>query len=223
MATVPDAADTTETLADLVAQLGDIPLDRIRLRPAPGMATEADVLAALSAPRKRLCELIDGVLVEKAVGTREGLLAGIILHHIWDYLDRHDLGIALPGDSAVRLKIGLVRIPDVCFISWERLPEDELPDEAIAGVVPELAVEVLSERNTRKEIERKLKDYFQAGVRLVWLVDPRTQTALVHTSVARSRKLSGEQALGGGELLPGFTLSLKDLFARTRRKKRKPR
>src|SRR5438309_11412454 len=111
MATAEAVAAPAETLADLVARLGEIPLDRIRLQPAPGTATEVDVVAAMEAAHKRLCELVDGVLVEKAVGTTEGLLAGLILHYLWTFLNEHDLGLALPGDSAVRLRIGLVRIP----------------------------------------------------------------------------------------------------------------
>jgi Uma2 family endonuclease len=129
----------------------------------------------------------------------------------------------LPGDIAVRLKIGLVRIPDVCFISWDRLPGGELPDEAIAGVIPNLAVEVLSKSNTPKEMERKLREYFKAGVQLVWLVDPKTQTARVYSSPTKVRRISKDQALDGGEVLPGFVLPLKELFNRGRRRKRKSR
>jgi Uma2 family endonuclease len=213
-------AETADTLADLVKQLGDIPLERIHLKPAPGTATEKDLLAALEAPRKRICELVDGVLVEKPVSTKEGLLAGLIGKALWNYLDEHDLGIVVPGDSPLRLWLGLVRIPDVSFISWERLPGGELPDEAIASVVPDLAVEVLSKSNTKPEMKRKLREYFQAGVRLVWLVQPRTQTAQLYTSPTKVRRVGKEQAIDGGEVLPGFTLSLKWLF--TRGKKRRP-
>ena len=193
--------------------------------PATHAPTELLDAAALTAMRdagdRRLCELVDGVLVEKAVGTKEGLLAGLILYHLWAFLEQHDLGIGLPGDSPVRLKLRLVRIPDVCFISWDRLPTGEIPDEAIAGVVPDLAVEVLSESNTRAEMERKLREYFQAGVRLVWLVDPKTQTARAYTSPAKSRRIGKDQALDGGQVLPGFTLPLKQLFARAKRRPRR--
>lgn len=223
MATTTDLISGPETFAELLEQLGGIPAERVMLRPAPGTATEEDVVAAMALPRKRICELIDGVLVEKAMGTKEGMLGGIILQHFWNYLDEDDLGIALPGDSAFRLKIGLIRIPDVCFISWDRLPSGELPDEAISGVVPNLAVEVLSKSNTPKEMTRKLQDYFQAGVQLVWMVDPKPQTALAYTSATRSRYIGKDESLSGGKILPGFTLSLKSLFERGRRKKRKAR
>src|SRR4051794_3651733 len=90
---------SAETLADLVAQLGDIPLERIRLRPPPGTATEADLIAALEAPRKRICELVDGVLVEKPVGTKEALLAGVIVQLLWNFVEPDDLGVVIPADG----------------------------------------------------------------------------------------------------------------------------
>jgi Uma2 family endonuclease len=212
------AGPPPETLAELMERLGDVPLERIRLRPPPGTATEEDVLAALDSPRKRLCELVHGVLVEKAMGTREALLAVLIAHFLWNYLEIHDLGIALGADGALRLVPGLVRIPDVCFISWTRLPQGKLPPERIARLAPDLAVEVLSEGNTRKEIQLKIRDYFLAGAQLVWVVYPKTQTAEVYTSPTRRRRVGKNQALEGGPVLPGFRLPLRELFARAERR-----
>jgi hypothetical protein len=68
-------AKTGETFADLHNRLGEVPLDRIRMKPAPGTATEEDLRRA----RKPTCELVDGVLVEKPMGTRESLLAAYII------------------------------------------------------------------------------------------------------------------------------------------------
>jgi Uma2 family endonuclease len=209
---------TVETFAELLEQLGDVPLDRIRMRPPPGTATEEDVVAAWRAPRKRLCELVDRVLVEKAMGTKEGLLGGLIVHLLWDYLEDKDVGLAFGADGPFRLIPGLVRLPDASYISWERVPGHELSDAPIADLVPDLAVEVLSAGNTKKEMQRKLRDYFLAGVRLVWLVEPKTQTAEVYTSPEDVRRVGKNQALDGGAVLPGFTLPLKELFARGRRK-----
>jgi hypothetical protein len=73
MISVSTPTVTIETLADLLEQLGGIAPDRVRFRPAPGTATEKDVLA-IHDREGRLCELADGVLVEKAVGLRESLL-----------------------------------------------------------------------------------------------------------------------------------------------------
>jgi Uma2 family endonuclease len=214
------AAEPDETLADLVERLGDIPLQRIRLRPAPGTATEADVIAALDAPRKRICELVDGVLVEKAVGTREAILAGLIVHLMWNYLEKDDLGVVIPADGPLRLWLGLVRIPDVSFVSWERIPGGEFPDEPVASLIPDLAVEVLSKGNTKQEMERKLREYFRAGVRLVWYIDPRTQTARVFTSPTKVRRIGKDDSLEGGNVLPGFVMPLRKLFTRGIRKRK---
>jgi Uma2 family endonuclease len=209
-----------ETFADLLRELGDIPLERIRLQPAPGTASEADVVAASEAPQKRLCELVDGVLVEKPMGTKESLLALFLGHLMWDFLEENDLGILLGADGMLRIKLGLVRIPDLSFISWDRLPGGKLPDEAIAGIVPDLVVEVLSQGNTRREMERKLKEYFQCGVRLVWLLDPKTQTAKEYTSPAKVRRIGKDQNLDGGDVLPGFRVPLKKLFAAMARRRK---
>jgi Uma2 family endonuclease len=207
-----------ETLADLLHQLGDVPLDRIRRKPAPGTATEEDVIAARESPARRLCELVDGVLVEKAMGTRESFLALVLGHLLWDFLEQHDLGQPLGADGTLRLMPKLVRIPDVSFVSWDKLPARELPDQAIADLVPDLAVEVISKRNTPGEMRRKLRDYFLAGVRLVWLIYPKTQTAEVYRAPDRKRRVGKTGALDGEDVLPGFKLPLSELFARLRRK-----
>jgi Uma2 family endonuclease len=210
----PSEADT---LADLLERLGDVPLNRIRMHPAPGTATEEDVVVALEAMDKRLCELVDGVLVEKAMGTKESLLAGFILHRLHVFLDEHDLGLPFGADGAMRLMKGLVRIPDVSFVSWQRLPEG-VPDEPIAGLVPDLAVEVLSRSNTKGETRRKLRDYFLAGGKLAWLIQPRTETAEVYRAPDRKKRVGKAGTLDGGDVLPGFRISLQELFARANRK-----
>jgi len=209
-----------ETFAEVLERIGDVPLNRVRLWPMPGTATEKDVIAAMEAPRKRLCELVDGVLVEKAEGTREALLAGVLVRLLWEFVEPDDMGVVLPGDASLRLFPGLVRFPDVSYISWKTIGADEFPDAPIASLSPDLAVEVISQGNTKKEMERKLRDYFVNGVRLVWLVYPKTQTAEVYTSPDAMRRVGKNHALDGGDVLPGFQLSLKDLFARPKRRKR---
>ena len=206
-----------ESFADLLERIGGVPLDRIRIPPAAGTATEQDVVAALEAADKRLCELVDGVLVEKAMGTKESLLAGFILHRLHFFLDENDLGLPFGADGAMRLMKGLVRIPDVSFVSWQQMP-DGLPDEAIASLIPDLAVEVVSRRNTKGEILRKLRDYFLAGVQLVWVIQPRTETAEVYRAPDRKKRVAKAGVLDGGDVLPGFRLPLPELFARANRK-----
>jgi Uma2 family endonuclease len=210
-----------DNFAELLDRLGNVPLERIRMHPTPGTATEADVLRLLEAPRKRICELIDGVLVEKPVGFRESTIAGIIIQHIWNYLDKDDLGVAFSPDAPIRIQTGRVRFPDTGFISWKRFPNEELPDDKISKVMANLAVEVLSESNTEKEMELKLDDYFASGVELVWIVDPKTETVAVYISRQNPSVLDITNVLDGGHVLPGFKLPIKKLFARIHRRKKK--
>jgi Uma2 family endonuclease len=201
------------TFADLWAGLGEIPLNRIRMSPPPGTATEEDVLKT-DAHTDRICELIDGVLVEKTMGYYESLLAVKIIQLIAAFVDKHDLGIVLGEGGMLRILPRQVRIPDVCFIAWERFPNRQLPREPIPALAPDLAIEVLSEGNTKQEMQRKLRDYFAAGVRLVWYIDPRTRSAKSYTSETQCVELTEAQSISGGDVLPGFELSLSALFAK---------
>lgn len=209
------ALATTEspTIADLLAELGDIPPHRVLLRPYPGTATEQDVID-IQARHKRLCELVDGVLVEKTLGYEESALTVLIATYLVNFVRPHDLGIVAGADGTLRLRPGLVRIPDVSFVSWARLPERQSPGKPIPDLAPDLAVEVLSERNTPKEMGRKLGEYFSVGVRLVWYVDPKARTVEVFTAVDRSTMLDEGRTLDGGDVLPGFVLPLRELFPR---------
>ena len=202
------------TAADLVERFGPIPLCRIRLHPPPGSATERDVVE-IHDREDRLCELVDGVLVEKTVGTYESYLAVLLAQLLGDYVRRHDLGILLGADGMLRLVPELVRIPDLSFISWQRLPGREVPDQPIADLVPDLAIEVISRSNTRKEMERKLAEYFSVGVRQVWYVDhsPRRQVR-VYASPTECLTLGEQEVIEGGDVLPGFRLELAQLFAK---------
>ena len=206
------SAGTIETLSDLLEQLGDVTPERVRFRPAPGTATERDVLEA-HGREGRLCELVDGVLVEKGMGFLESLLAGALIESIRSFIRPLNLGLVTGEAGMMRLAPGLVRIPDVAFISWERLPGRRVPAEPIPDLAPDLAVEVLSESNTEGEMARKRHEYFGAGVQLVWIVDPTSRTVAVYNTPDQSTVLQETQTLEGGTVLPGFALPLQDLFA----------
>jgi Uma2 family endonuclease len=205
-------AVSLETLADLLEHLGGIAPERVRLHPAPGMATEDDLLSVHD-HQGRLCELVDGVLVEKAMGFRESLLAGALIEAMRRFVRQHNLGLVTAPDGMLRLAAGLVRIPDVAFISWDRLPDRRVPTAPIPALAPDLAIEVLSAGNTSREMARKCREYFAAGVRLVWLVDPEARTVAVYTAPETPTVLSEEDSLHGDAVLPGFGLSIRALFA----------
>jgi Uma2 family endonuclease len=206
------------TLGDLATHFGALPYGRIRHDPPPGSATEQDVIA-IHDRENRLYELVEGVLVEKTMGTQESWLGGELFRFLAGYVAEHELGFVLPADGMTRLAPGLVRIPDVSFVSWSRVPRREIPHQPILDLAPDLAVEVLSPGNTPQEMRRKLRDYFSAGVQEVWYVDPQTRSVTVFRSAKRSLTLREGDELGS-RLLPGFSLPLKKLFARLPRKSR---
>lgn len=200
------------TVADLLEQLGNVPANRVHLVPAPGTATEKDLLNLLD-HHDKICELVDGVLVEKTMGYIESLLAIYIARKIGDFVESHKLGIVLGEAGTLRVLPKQVRIPDICFIGWKKFPGGILPKVQIPEVAPDLAVEILSPGNSEGELRRKLDDYFAAGVELVWYIDPTTRTAKVYTAPDQCTVLDESQSLSGGKVLPGFELSLKVLFA----------
>jgi Uma2 family endonuclease len=113
----------------------------------------------------------------------------------------------------IRFPGNQIRMPDVAFFSWARLPDGEIPDDPAPEIAPDLAVEVLSRSNSAGEMSRKLREYFEAGVRLVWYVDPLAKSVTVYTSLARSKVVPLTGTLDGGKVLPGFELPVRDLFA----------
>jgi Uma2 family endonuclease len=196
----------------LVERFGAIPLSRVRTTPPPGSATEEDVIA-IHDRENRLCELLDGTLMEKTVGNYESYLAGVLVRLLGDFVAEKNLGIVLPPDGMMRLAPGLVRLPDVSFISWKRLPARRIPRDAIWNLAPDLAVEIISKGNTREEMDRKLIDYFAAGVRLVWYIYPTACEARVYLAPDNYAALGAQDTLDGGDVLPGFRLPLQTLFA----------
>jgi Uma2 family endonuclease len=201
-----------ETIADLVEQLGSIPLRRIRMTPAPGTATEADLLEAEQRYHS-LFELVDGVLVEKGMGYRESILACVIIRLLIDFAHPRNLGVVSGADGFLRLFPGLVRAPDVAFASWDRFPDRRIPKEPIPTLAPDLVVEVLSESNTDKEMERKRGEFFSQGVSVIWEIDPRARIATVYRRDGTETVLKEGDRLDGGDVLPGFSLELSELFA----------
>ena len=214
MASAPpltDIGSTSWTAVDLVDRFGPIPLERILNPPEAGTATVQDVIR-LHDEQNRLCELIDGTLVEKVMGFFESILAGALIEALRQFVYPRGLGEVAGEGGMVELLPDQVRIPDVCFVSKERVAAAKLRQDPVPEFAPDLAVEVLSKSNTRQEMERKLVDYFASGVRLVWYIDPPTQVVRVYTAPDQVVELRRGDTLTGGEVLPGFELSLESYF-----------
>src|SRR5205814_387853 len=129
-----------KTLADLLNRLGGIPADRVRFRPFPGTATVQDVID-VQRREGRLCELVEGVLLEKAMGYNESSLAVFLCGLLNTFVIPRNLGLVTGSDGTVELLADLVRIPDVAFTSWDRLPGRQRPKVPVPRLAPDLAVE----------------------------------------------------------------------------------
>jgi Uma2 family endonuclease len=109
----------------------------------------------------------------------------------------------------------VVRIPDVSFIAQARLPDGSVPEGFIPGA-PDLAVEIVSPGDRAEEVYGKVREYLDAGARLVWVVWPRHRAVTAYPPDGQSRELREDDELDGGAVLPGFRVRVGDLFADVR-------
>lgn len=163
---------------------------------------------------KRLYELIDGTLVEKSIGWQDSLLAGILVQWLNNYLDSNHIGVATGADGMTRLFGDTVRGPDVAFVAWDRLPDGHMPTAPIPDLVPNFVIEVLSTSNTYAEMSRKRREYFHAGVELLWMVEHRTRTVTVFRSTQDATVYTDVAIIDGGQVLPGWQVDIGELFSR---------
>ena len=155
--------------------------------------------------------MIDGTLVEKPSSWVKARLGMDLAIELGMHVRTTNLGVVCGANGTLRMaSSGLVRLPDISFVSLKRLPGTWEP---IPTLAPDLAVEVLSESNTPAEIDQKLREYFQSGTRLVWVIDPRPRTvAVYHAPGEPTRVLQVSDALDGEQVVPGFLLPVADLF-----------
>jgi Uma2 family endonuclease len=208
----PDAPSESagpQTIAELLDELGGIDPARVLCQPPPGLATEADLLRKIEA-EDQLVELIDGVLVEKPMGHRESRLAIWLAVELGIYLKQHPLGRVSGPDGPFRLRPRRVRLPDLAFVSFAQIPRETDLDAPIVNWVPELTIEVLSPGNTRREMDRKRKEYFTAGVQRVWELDPIQRVVRVYRNADAFDEYRDGDVIPGEPVLPGFRCAVTD-------------
>jgi Uma2 family endonuclease len=163
-----------------------------------------------------LYEVIDGRRVElPPMSAYAGAIASRLVSKLNEFAGPRNLGEAV-GEVLFHLPLppDRNRRPDVAFVSYQRWARGRQipPDDNAWDVVPDLAVEVVSPTDVADDILERIEEYFQASVRLVWLVYPRRRTIHVYESLTQIRVLTGADALDGGNVLAGFRLPLPDLF-----------
>ena len=159
-------------------------------------------------------ELVQGEIIRlMPTGHSHGYIEALLAALLVMFVRKHKLGRVLTGEVGVYTERDpdTVRGMDVAFISNERLAE--VTSKSYLDVAPELVVEVMSPDDRWTVIQQKLAEYFTIGVQLIWVVDPRLEQVHVYRSLTDIERLTNEDMLTGGEVLPGFELSVAELFA----------
>ena len=166
-------------------------------------------------PKHPRYELVKGVLIELMAASREHEHVGSLVNwrmaaHVFPNglgeVYTSNRGYVTGPDSPATS-----RMPDVSFVSTERLNQPELAGMLYNGA-PDLAVEILSDSNTLAEIAQKVSEYLNAGGRAVWVIDIDARTLTVHTAAAPPLTLTDTDTIDGGDYLPGFSCPVADLL-----------
>ncbi len=170
-------------------------------------------LAAM--PDRKDFELVDGQLVERRMGNKSSWVATQIAKLLGNYVDEHNLGWVFTSEAGYRLDPShpnTLRKPDVSFVRFGRLPNEE-PADAYDNLAPDWAIEVLSPGDTVLELEEKIDEYLGAGVRLVWVVNPDLKVVKVHVANSPIEEYRVGDELTGGDVMPGFRCPVSLVFS----------
>jgi len=168
-----------------------------------------DQFVSLPENLERRFELIAGDVVEMVSNPESSMVTARLTGYLFMYLQRHPIGVLTAADGGY--VIGTERyIPDIGFITNKKLQQLPL-SEAYLSVAPDLAVEVLSPGNAERTIRVKITNYLAMGT-TVWIIDPPMRRVEVYEPGKMLAYFSGSDTLNGGTVLPGFLLSLDDLW-----------
>jgi Uma2 family endonuclease len=192
------------------------------------LALMAEVEMVTASPAKLLTAEEFAELPDPEDGSQQELVRGVVITmpqpkpphgytcsqvagHLWQFCQVGQLGFSVTNDTGVITERGpdTVRGPDVAYWSFARQPT--VP-ESYFEVAPDLAVEVLSPSNRRKQVEEKIAEYLKAGTKLVWVLDPMDRTVTVYREPQKGTLLHSGITLDGEEVLPGFQCRVSALF-----------
>ena len=159
-------------------------------------------------------ELVQGELIRMApTGGEHGVLTIRIGRILDEYVEAHDLGVCSGAETGFILQRSpdIVRAPDAAFIAKARIPESGIP-KTYWPFAPDLAVEVLSPSDRFSAVQTKIAEYFSAGTRLTWVIEPATRIVYVYRSAHDVQALGEDDELSGADVLPGFRYAVGRLF-----------
>ena len=172
------------------------------------IATEEDLR---NAPDDGIYELVDGEIRASLAGGTQGKTSMALVVLMGPYVKQNRLGHVFGPDTGHRLPSGNVRCPDVSFVRAGRFPDEVVPIDWVS-LPPDLAVEVVSPNDRPRWVLDKVGEYLEAGVRLVWVIDPQARRAIVYRSLVDVREVARDGELEGEDVLPGFRCRLAELF-----------
>ncbi len=159
-------------------------------------------------------ELVKGELIRMSpTGRKHGRSTAKLAHLLYSFVEARDLGEVCGAETGFILARNpdTVRAADAAFVAKARLP-DEATAEKFWPIAPDLAFEVLSPEDRPGEVERKVQEYLAAGTKLVVVADPKKETATVRRPGAAPVHLGPEDTLDLGDILPGFSVRVADIF-----------
>lgn len=164
-------------------------------------------------PKEERCELVDGVLVPMDL---PGFEHGAIALRAGTLLDGHvrpnRLGyVVVEAGFILRRGPDTVRFPDLAFVRADRIPPGRLP-RSFPELAPDLAIEIVSPSDRPGEIQARIRDLLEAGVRLIWFIYPQTHTVTVVRSLQERVELGSEDILDGEDVVRGFSCRVAELF-----------
>lgn len=169
----------------------------------------------LTMPDGERFELVDGQLLEKEMGAESDWISMRIKKLIANFVDDHNRGFVFGAETGYMCFPGdrqLVRKPDGSFVASGRLPGNQIPRGHVT-IAPDLAIEVISPNESYYTVDQKVHLYQDAGVRLIWVVNPDNRTIKVYAAERDYPiELNDADPLDGGDVLPGFTCAVRDIF-----------
>ncbi len=159
-------------------------------------------------------ELVKGVPVAMSpTGGSHQVIAANCVRLLGNFVVEHPIGYVGSSEGGYRLTRNpdILRAPDASFISFKRLSGHSLPD-AFFPLAPDLAVEIVSPDDRAAEIAQKVNEYLTYGTRLVWIIYPKQQEVMVYRPGGAAQVLSSDDRLDGGDVLPGFSISIRELW-----------
>ncbi|MGH2584671.1 MAG: Uma2 family endonuclease [Dehalococcoidia bacterium] len=181
--------------------------------PDPELMTAEDLLR-LPEDGNRY-ELSRGTLIVLSLASYwSSMAAAAIASKVGTFVRDHRLGVVAGADGGMLLERDpdTLRAPAVSFARRDRIPVD-LKRGGFICVAPDLAIEVLSPSDRMVEVNRTIRDYFLAGTRLVWVIDPDDRSALVYHADRPVEIVGPDGTIDGENVLPGFSLLLAELWS----------